>query len=79
MPVKGVKGAFLHNKRMMVSELSRCEGCECWFRDYGVGCREMFFRLWLSAIVAKRIAIGHSNTELLTPLANRVCLVGERC
>ena len=27
-PVKGVKGASLHNKRMMVSALSRCEGCE---------------------------------------------------
>ena len=31
-PVKGVKGASLHNKRMMVSALSRCEGCEWWFK-----------------------------------------------
>ena len=31
-PVKGVKGASLHNKRMRVSALCRCEGCEWRFK-----------------------------------------------
>ena len=31
-PVKGVKGAFLHNKRLVPSVLRGCEGCECRFK-----------------------------------------------